>query len=350
MTPIELQLTAPRELAFVPYDDPPLQSGEVRARAIMSGVSHGTELNLFTGNNPFVEQEFDEELRLFVPRKEPLADSLLLGYEWLGEVIAIAPDVSRFKVGDQVHLPFRHRQTHTFHEDMRPMLGRITPLPEGLLPEQGIFLALIGVALQAIHDAHVKLGDYVVVFGLGAIGLLAVQLAKLNSASWVAAVDPLASRRELAFRFGADATYDPAQEDVAYAIKANTPYHGADIAIEFSGNYSALSDAIRVVQMGGTVVAGGFYRGGGTPLQLGAEWHHNRVTLLSSMGVWDCPHRDHPTWNRERLHQTAIKLLATYQLKTEGLVTHRIPFEEAADAYQLIESQPEDAIKVVLTY
>ncbi len=348
--PLELQLTAPYKVAFALYDDPPLQSGQVRAQAITSGISHGTELNLFTGNNPFVEQEFDHKLRLFVPGKESLSASILLGYEWIGEVIDIAPDVSRFKVGDRVHLPFRHRQTHIFHENTKTLLSQVNPLPDGFLPEQGILLALTGVALQAIHDAHIKLGDYVVVFGMGVIGLLAVQLAKLNGASWVAAVDPLMSRRELSLTFAADAAYDPGKEDVAYAIKTNTPYHGADIAIELSGNYRALNDAIRVVRMGGTVVSGGFYRGGGTPLMLGAEWHHNRVTLLSSMGVWDCPHRDHPTWNRERIHQAAIKLLATGQLKTDGLVTHRIPFEKAADAYQLIESQPEDAIKVVLTY
>ena len=347
---LEVQLIAPRELTFVSYDDPPLQSGEVRGRAIMSGISHGTEMNLFTGNNPFVEQGFEPELRLFVPRQAPLIGSLSLGYEWIGEVVDLAPDVSRFKVGDRVHLPFRHRQTHTFHENTETLLGRVTPLPDGFSPERGIFLALTGVALQAIHDAHIKVGDYVVVFGMGAIGLLAVQLAKINGASWVAAVDPISSRRELALQLGAEAAYDPANEDVAYAIKANTPYHGTDIAIEFSGNYRALNEAIRVVQMGGTVVAGGFYRGGGTPLMLGTEWHHNRVTLLSSMGVWGCPHRDHPTWNRGRVHQAAVELLATGRLKTDEVVTHRIPFEQAADAYQLIESQPEDVIKVILTY
>ncbi len=348
--PLELQLTAPSEVELVSYDDPPLKSGEVRARAIMSGISHGTELNLFSGNNPFVEQEFDEELRLFVPRKEPLSGSISLGYEWIGEVIDVAPDVERFNIGQLVHLPFPHRQTHTFHENTTTLLSRIVPLPDGFLPERGIFLALAGVALQAIHDAHIKLGDYVVVFGMGVIGLLAVQLAKLNGAAWVAAVDPLMSRRELALGFAADAAYDPTNEDVAYAIKANTPYHGADTAIEFSGNYRALNDAIRVVKMGGTVISGGFYRGGGTPLTLGAEWHHNRVNLLSSMGVWGCPHRDHPTWDRGRIHQTAINVLATDQLETEELVTHRIPFENAADAYQLIESRPEDTTKVILTY
>jgi len=348
--PEELQLIGPREVAIVPYDDPPLQAGEVRARAIMSGVSHGTEMNLLTGHNPFVEQEFDHELRLFVPRQAPLPDAVELGYEWIGEVIDIAPDVSRFKVGDRVHLSFRHRQTHTFDENVETLLGPVTPLPDRFAPEQGIFSALAGVALQAVHDAHIKVGDYVVVFGMGVIGLLAVQLAKLNGASWVAAVDPLASRRALALKLGAEAAYGPTNEEVAYAIKANTPYHGADVAIELSGNYHALNEAIRVVRMGGTVVAGGFNRGDGTPLTLGAEWHHNRVTLLSSMGVWGCPHRDHPTWNRGRVHQTAIELLATGRLKTDELVTHRIPFEQAADAYQLIESQPEAVIKIILTY
>jgi len=348
--PLELQLAAPRDLAFVSYEDPPLQPGEVRAKAIVSGISHGTEMNLFTGNNPFVDREFDPDLRLFVPRQEALPDSVLLGYEWVGEVTDLGPNVTRFKVGDQVHLPFRHRQTHTFNENTDTLLSRLVPLPAGFSAEQGVFLALAGVALQAIHDAHIKLGDHVVIFGLGAIGLLAVQLAKLNGAAWVAAVDPIASRRELALDLAADAAYNPAENDVAYAIKANTPYHGADIAIDFSGNYQALNQAIRVVQMGGTVVAGGFYRGGGTPLTLGAEWHHNRVTLLSSMGVWGCPHRDHPTWHRQRVHQAALELLHTGRLKTGELVTHRLPFEKAAEAYQLIESNPETAIKVILTY
>jgi hypothetical protein len=76
------------------------------------------------------------------------------------------------------------------------------------------------------------------------------------------------------------------------------------------------------------VIAGGFYRGAGTPLTLGAEWHHNRVSLLSSMDVWDHPHRGYPTWSRERIHQTAIHLLATGKLYADGLVTHQIPLKK----------------------
>ncbi len=347
--PKEVVFTHPHHLEFRAYDDPPLEPTQIRAEALLSGISHGTEMNLYTGNSPFVEQEFDDSLRLFVPRKNRTHEVVRPGYEWVGQVIEVGAAVRRFRVGDLIHLPYPHRQTQTFSEDETTMLGDITPLPAGMTPEKAVLLALAGVALQAVHDAHLKVGDRVAIFGMGAIGLLAVQIARLNGASFIYAVDPIAFRRELAQHFGADHTIDPQEKDAAYEIKSST-LGGVDVTIELSGSYSALNDAIRAVRMAGTVVAGGFYRGGGTALQLGAEWHHNRVTMISSMGVWDCPHRDYPAWDRGRVHQTAAHLLASGKLHVEGLITHYIRFEKAADAYHLIEQQPDSALKVVLAY
>jgi len=68
------------------------------------------------------------------------------------------------------------------------------------------------------------------------------------------------------------------------------------------------------------------------------------------MAVWDCPHRDYPMWNRERIHATVTDLLARGRLQTQGLISHRIPFMRAAEAYELIDHHPEETIKVVLTY
>jgi threonine dehydrogenase-like Zn-dependent dehydrogenase len=107
---------------------------------------------------------------------------------------------------------------------------------------------------------------------------------------------------------------------------------------------------MRAVPRAGKVVAGGFYQGGGTALRLGEEWHHNRLNMISSMGVWDCPHRDYPAWDRARVHATATDLLAKGKLRTDGLITHRIPFQQAAEAYELIDQHPEEVVKVVLTY
>jgi 2-desacetyl-2-hydroxyethyl bacteriochlorophyllide A dehydrogenase len=346
--PQELILIRPRQLEFRTYDDPPLEPHQIRAEALLSGISHGTEMNLYTGSNPFVDQEFDTALRLFVPRQKKEPEVMYPGYEWVGQVTEVGAAVTRFRVGDLIHLPYHHRQTHTFSEEDTTMLGRIFPLPPGMSPDKAVVLALAGVALQTIHDARLKVGDRVAIFGMGAIGLLAVQLAKLNGASFICAVDPLRARRELAEHYGADQVLNPDEQDVAYELKSTQG--GVDVAIELSGSYAALNDAIRAVRMAGTVVAGGYYRGGGTALQLGAEWHHNRITLLSSMGVWDCPHRDFPSWTRGRVHDTAVYLLASGKLHIDGLITRYIRFDKAPEAYQLIEDHPEDVLKVVLAY
>jgi threonine dehydrogenase-like Zn-dependent dehydrogenase len=209
---------------------------------------------------------------------------------------------------------------------------------------------LAGVALQAVHDARIKLGDRVAVFGLGVIGLFTVQLARMNGAAWVEAIDPIPRRRELALAFGADRALDPTTEDVGYAIKSHSPHRGVDVAIECSGHYAALHDAMRSARQAGLVVAVGFYQGGGTALRLGEEWHHNRLTLISSMAVWQNPHRDHPLWERARVEQVVLGLLAADRLRTDGLLTHVVPFAQAAEAYALIGRGPAAVLKVGLQY
>jgi 2-desacetyl-2-hydroxyethyl bacteriochlorophyllide A dehydrogenase len=346
----ELLLTSPREVRLTPYADPPLRPDEIRAAAILSGISHGTELNLYRGTSPFHDKQFDPDLRLFIPATEGVMYPASLGYEWVGRVTEVGADVSGLAPGDLIHLPFGHRATHTARPAERTMIGHVVPLPTALTPDQAIVLALAGVALQAVHDAHVKVGDHVVIFGLGVIGLLAVQFARLNGALRIDGVDPIARRRALAETFGADRTLDPNAGDMARAIKTATPERGADVAIELSGNAAALHEAVRSVRMAATVVAGGFYQGGAALLRLGEEWHHNRITMVSSMGVWDCPHRDYPAWDRARIHATATHYLATGQIRTDGLISHRFPFARAADAYALIEQRPDEVVKVVLTY
>jgi 2-desacetyl-2-hydroxyethyl bacteriochlorophyllide A dehydrogenase len=348
--PQELQLMGPRDLKFVAYDEQPLKPDEVRAHAVLSGISHGTELNLYRGTAPFHDQHFDLDLRLFLPGSDRIKYLTYLGYEWVGRVTEVGTDIDHLKVGDLVHMPLPHRETHTFVPENWPNRGRIEPLPPDIEPEDAILLALAGVALQTVHDARIKTGDRVAIFGLGAIGLLTLQLARMDGAAWIDVVDPIQIRRELAVTYGADRALDPDDCDVGYEIKSASPHRGADVAIEVSGHYPALHEAIRSVRKAGTVVAAGYYQGGGTALRLGEEWHHNRITMLSSMAVWDCPHRDYPAWNRVRIHAVVTDLLAQGRLRTEGIISHRVPFVRAAEAYRLIDQKAEETIKVVLTY
>lgn len=348
--PRKLKRNAPRQIDLIPYDEMPLKSDEIRARAVLSGISHGTEMNLYSGTSPFNDRHFDADLRLFLHGSECTDYSDYLGYEWVGRVTEVGSQVRHLQPGDLIHMPLPHSETHTFVPENVPYRGRIEVLPPEVTPENAVFLALAGVALQAIHDAKIKVGDRVAIFGMGVIGLLAVQLARLNGAAWIDAIDLFPVRRDLALTFGADRVLDPAACDVGYEIKKASSQRGADVAIEVSGHYAALHEAIRSARKSGTVVAAGYYQGGGMPLRLGEEWHHNRITMISSMAVWDNPHRDYPGWDRIRINATVTDLMAAGRLRTDGLITHRIPFAQAREAYELIETKAAEVVKVVLAY
>lgn len=123
----------------------------------------------------------------------------------------------------------------------------------------------------------------------------------------------------------------------------------ADVAIEISGVYPALHEALRSVTVGGRVVASGFYQGDGTGLRLGDEFHHNRVQLICSQ-IGGVPPQLAGRWTVERLQQTFLSLVAEGQVDVESLVSHVVPVEDAAGAYVLLDERPADALQVVLEF
>ena len=164
------------------------------------------------------------------------------------------------------------------------------------------------MALCGIHDSGIRVGDRVLVTGLGAIGLMAAQLARLQGAGWVVCSDPIARRRELATTHGADLVIDPTAEDVGLTVKRHTGGQGADVSVEASGSYAALHDALRATAYGGTVASLAYYTGTAEALHLQGEWHRNQLTLISSRNVND-PLRADPRWDSERMHRQVIDLL-----------------------------------------
>jgi 2-desacetyl-2-hydroxyethyl bacteriochlorophyllide A dehydrogenase len=346
--PKELLLTAPRSIRLAAYQDPPLRVDQVRAHAIVSGISHGTEIALYGGRSPFAGKRFDLDLRVFEQDAEGQRYPMRLGYEWVGTVRDVGDRVREIEVGDVVHVTMPHRETQTITIADEPSAPWLV-VPDEVEPERAAVLQSATIALQAVHDARIKVGDRVAVFGLGTFGLLAVQLARLSGAAWITAVDPIAERRDLAGGFGAVHTLDPESSDAGREIKVAAGGGGVDVAIEFSGRYAALHEAMRSVRLGGSVVAAGFYLGAAEDLRLGEEWHHNRLTLIGSMSGWGAPHRD-VGWDRRRLRTAALELLANGRLDVDAFVTYRVPFERAAEAYDLIDRRPAETLRVLLTY
>jgi 2-desacetyl-2-hydroxyethyl bacteriochlorophyllide A dehydrogenase len=348
-----LVLDGPRQLRLAEQPSRPLGPGEVRLRARLSGISHGTELSLYRGTSAFADKVFDRGLRAFVepPAGSASAYPVTLGYEMISEVVEVGLGVTEVAVGNLVHTGTPHQEETVL--DLAASLQATYPLvvlPTDERLERGVFLSLAAVALQAVHDAEIKLGDAVSVHGLGAIGLLAVQMCRLEGIQNVIGIDPEPHRRDLAARFGATHVLDAADDKLGLTVRDRNGGHGVDVAIEVSGSDRGLQGALSAAGLGGTVVAAGFYQGGAAHLRLGEEFHHNRLSLIASVGSWGAPDRHAPLWNRRRVLDTAARLLFTDRVAVDGLLDRTFPFEEAPAAYRWLDEHPHDAVKVALAY
>jgi 2-desacetyl-2-hydroxyethyl bacteriochlorophyllide A dehydrogenase len=350
--PRALVLEGPRSLSLRDEETPDLGPRDVRVRALVSGVSLGTELSLYRGSSAFAEREFDRDLRAFVRPDPPRAlYPAPLGYEMVGRVEAVGDAVNELRPGDLVHAGAPHSEVAVLDLDAQARASYpIVKLPATEPPPWALFVALGAVALVAVHDARLKLGDHVAVVGMGAIGLLTVQMARLAGATHISAVDPVESRRQLAVRLGAHAAIDPGAEEDGAGAAIKRAGRGVDTAIETSGSAAGLHDAVAAVALGGTVVTVGFYQGGAPQLRLGEEWHHNRLDMVSSMGAWGAPHRSGPGWDRARVMRTVVDLLHAGVLRVDELPVRRFTFEQAVEAYAWLDQNPREAVKVALTY
>ncbi|MFL6732386.1 MAG: zinc-binding dehydrogenase [Sphingomicrobium sp.] len=341
-----LVLNAPRELAFEPIEMRDLAPGEVRIKTLYSGISAGTELSQYRGTNPFMHRRWDEESRLFIDSEVPSWPYPVrnLGYEESGEIVEVGSAVMDLEPGQRVFGTWGHRTQHV--ADAAYARDRI--IPEGADPRIGIFSHIGAVALNGVHDAQLRIGDVVAVFGLGVPGQIVAQAARASGAT-VIGVDPDADRRAHAKGMGAAHVLDPRNEAIANAIKEMTNGRGADACIEVSGAPPALAEAIRSVAYSARVVAMGFFQGEVAGLRLGEEFHHNRVQLVCSQisGVAaEASYR----WSKPRLWRTAVELQHQGVLSLVPLITHSAGFDEAPALFARLDEGEPGLLQSVLEF
>src|SRR5215213_9791462 len=334
---------APKKVVIREYEESPLREGEVRLCTLYSGISAGTELTAYRGSNPYLTKRWQPEQRLFVEDKVTLEYPIEgWGYEEVGEVAGVGAGVTRVAAGNAVYGTWGHRSSTVVDEDWAA--ARV--LPPGLDPMIGVFSRIGAIALNAVLDANIHVGEYVAVFGQGVPGLIEGQLARLNGGT-VIAVDGIAKRLELAKSLGAAHIVDFTKGSPAEEIKALTENRGADVCIEISGSYRALHEAIRSTAYNSKVVSSGFYQGEGAGLSLGEEFHHNRVNVVSSQIFGVSLALDH-RWTVGRLERTVMGLAAEQKFGLKQLVTHVFALEEADEAFRLLDENPAEVVQVVL--
>lgn len=342
----------PRKLRVEEADDFTIGTEQVRIQTMYSGISHGTEMNVYRGSAPFFKRDMDWGVRLFknvdeneawhYPIRSCDPGVWYMGYANVGKVIEAGKNVKDINVGDIVysHAPHQSQVIKNWQD--------VIKLPDNIKPQHGVLFTNLMTAYNGILDTKIKLGDSIAVSGLGVLGQLVVQMAKFSGAFGVYGIDVFNKRLDAALQNGADKVFNvKTTTDIAYEIRKLTNNRGADTVIEVSGNTSALNEAIRIAAPDTTVTALGWYQGQCIGLDLSEEFHHNRVSIKCSQTGAVSPEISH-MWNDKRKEKVCLDLLS--KLNLENIITHEIPFENVAEAYEMIDKDPKDIIQIVLTY
>lgn len=289
-----------------------------------------------------------------------LDEPLPLGYSAAGEVVAVGAGLEGvFRVGERVAIAGAGLANHAELNVVPRHLAAL--VPDGVTDEQACFATLGAIALHAVRNAAIGLGDVVAVVGVGLVGQLAAQFLALSGAR-VLALDYDPARLDLAKRLGAEAAFNLADGGLAEAVAALTQGRGCDAVViaaateksePFETAAAIARDRARVVVVGKT----------GTEFSYN-EFMKKELTIVTSRsygpGRYDADFETrgmkYPEgWVRwtetENLAET-LRLMAPAaprRLDVLALISHRFPLDDAEAAYALVTGG-EPHLGVVLTY
>lgn len=322
------------------YEETPLADGHVRVKSLFGAPKHGTELTGFSAR-PFEQDYYDEALHIFRKRETPQSVHCSgLGNMWVGEILQTANDVEGFSPGQRVAGYGHLASTHDVPPD------RILIMPDRMTWQEAVCYDPLQFALSGLRDANVRIGDTVLISGLGAIGLMAAQAAKLSGASLVAVTDPIEARRRIALENGADAAFDPVTEDFGLKLRELTGGIGMDAVIETSGNYLAVEQGLRALGYRGNMALVGWFKECKVPVNFGREGHFNQQNIFFSRACSD-PNRDFPRWDFNRICRESWKLLEAGRLRCDNIISPIVDFAECDAAYtRYIVENPAESVKM----
>jgi alcohol dehydrogenase len=215
--------------------------------------------------------------------------------------------------------------------------ANLAKIPPSLTDEQVVLLAdIASTGFAGAESGNVKIGDTVVVFAQGPIGLCATAGAKLMGASMVIGIDADETRLTMARRIGADVTLDYRTLDVVEEVKRLTG-GGADVAIEALGSQATFENALRCLRPAGTLSSLGVYSG---KLQLPYQafaagiGDHRIITTL-------CP------GGKERMRRL-MNMVQSGRFDPTPLITHTFSLQDIGKAYQLFGDRSDGVLKVAI--
>ena len=308
------------EEAPVPEPGP----GEVRVKAVRSLISRGSEMGArYT--------------------REHAVSPAIMGYSMAGIVDAIGAGVSHLAPGDRVVSLSPHAEYTVQPATVDGSAGqfRVVSLPDDVDFDRAPYYPLAVGAVTWVEIGGSGPTDTVVILGQGLVGSLMLQVMKAAGRGYVIAVDALDRRCELAAELGADRVVNAAEEDPVAAVRKLTNGAGAHLVVYAVGGPAgpkAFDQGLDMLGVGGTLHLVGLYED--QPLSLPSGKIQRRRLLGGYYGQS----------SGLAAYRRAMSLLASGGIDTGRMTTHRFPFLEAADAFDLLWNRPGEALGVLLEW
>ncbi len=268
-------------------------------------------------------------------------DPAIMGYSVAGVVEAVGAEAAaRFQPGDRVAAVAPHAQYVI--QDIDAMEGtRVWPIPDDISFEQAAFLPLVTSGVTWAQMPGIRPGDTVVILGMGLVGNLLMQAVRCHLLERLIVVDTIAARCQLAQTLGAHIAINGSETDPVAAVRELTKGKGAQVVIDCVGGKPGLTSFAQAQEMlcdGGTLHLIGLYHG--APLPLDASKIQRKKLIGGYYG----------TEARTVMVPRSIELLQAGRMRVEPLISHRFPYTQAKEAYDLLYDRLSEAMGVLLIW
>lgn len=322
----------PKRMEIRDMELPEPGPAQIGIKTVFSGVSQGTERWALTGRY----NHFDENPSAYYPNSP--------GYQAAGIVDVVGAEVDDLAVGDHVFTmgtnfvdpdhkyPGPCQASHSGYLVVdRSAAWKVAP--EVDLATASMF-HVAAVSRSGVRITKIQPGELVVVIGLGMIGQMSAQAAR-GAGARVIATDLIASRCAAAAAHSADRVIDGTNENLEDVVREEVP-DGADVVIDTTGDHRMFNRCRDLIRHEGRIAMQGYYP---DPIQIDFHpTHLTRATVTFPCG-WD-----------DEFNGELAEDMASGAIVIEPLITHRIGFRDAAEAYELVVEHPERSLGMVLDW
>ena len=208
-------------------------------------------------------------------------------------------------------------------------------IPEDVSFEEASFVEPVNTCLKGIRRLGIRKNHVVMVFGQGAIGLILIQLAKLEGATTVG-IDLMDERLKIARGFGAHHVFNPKEVDLKEEIKKITGGRGADAAVIAAPSNKAIAQAVQAIRNGGKILLFAQTEQGSILEIDASEICRNEKDLIGSYSA------------SVKLQEEVAEIVFRREINVRDLITHKFSLEEAGAAIKLAANPTGNSLKVII--